>query len=308
MASSRASVAPRPLEGPQKPNFWRIRNIDINERELAEEWLCRQAQEAGLPKGVGYSLAADSERTLSATVTSYSHPSPSQLAWFVDEEFDGLTPLYDREDANVDIVAITGLDGHALGSFRSDDGGSVWLRDFAPEDIPQARWMTYGYDSAVFGSENHSGIREYADTCLRSLVRFRQRTNTTDRPLCFLCHNIGGIVLKEVLIKSSKAIEDGDDELGQILRVTHGLLFMGVPNLGLRHQQLVSVVQGKPNERLIRDLVVGKEQEEPSQFLELLNEAFERLDRQRRPPFEIMSYYETRSSPTAMVRTLRIGD
>lgn len=39
----------------------------------------------------------------------------------MDETFIGFTPLSDPDDANVDIVAVTGQDGHALGSFRSGE-------------------------------------------------------------------------------------------------------------------------------------------------------------------------------------------
>ncbi|EME39012.1 hypothetical protein DOTSEDRAFT_116503, partial [Dothistroma septosporum NZE10] len=62
---------------------------------------------------------------------------------------EGFTPLSDPEDGNVDIVVVTGLGGHALGSFRSADGTKVWPRDFAPNEIPRARFVTYGYDTAV---------------------------------------------------------------------------------------------------------------------------------------------------------------
>lgn len=53
----------------------------------------------------------------------------------------------------------------------------------------------------------------------------------------------------------------------------HGMLFFGVPNLGLRQEQLCSIVKGKPNERLIRDLVVDRDSE-PHPFLNWLTNDF----------------------------------
>ena len=74
------------------------------------------------------------------------------------------------QDAEIDIIAVTGLGGHALGSFRAPEGTSVWLRDFAPEDIPGAGFLTYGYHSAVVASDSNQGVRELARTLLDELA------------------------------------------------------------------------------------------------------------------------------------------
>jgi len=132
-----------------KPDSWRIRNIKTTEKDAAQEWLRSQVKELAISEDQGYSIASDSERTLCATLTSFNEPrlSKNNHDWYVDKNFIGFTPLCDPEDANVDIIAVTGLGGHAFGSFRSMDGMLVWLRDFAPKDIPQARFITYGYDT-----------------------------------------------------------------------------------------------------------------------------------------------------------------
>jgi hypothetical protein len=82
--------------------------------------------------------------------------------------------------------------------------------------------------------------------------------------------------------------------------VTYGLVFMGVPNLGLRHSQLETVVRGQANEAFIKDLLV-KSDGEASQFLKYLTREFAALDGRRSLPFDIISYYETVSSPTIVV-------
>ncbi|KAK5111065.1 hypothetical protein LTR85_012284 [Meristemomyces frigidus] len=93
-----------PLPPPSaKPDFWRIQNIRTSERNVAREWVQGQVKELATSEGQGFSLAADSERTI-----------PSNRGWRVDKDFIGFTPLCDPEDANVDIVAVTGLGGHAL--------------------------------------------------------------------------------------------------------------------------------------------------------------------------------------------------
>jgi len=284
-------------QGSQKPGFWRIRNIKVDEEEAAKEWLQAQVKELGIQEGQGFSLAADSEQTLCATLTSRERPTPRYHSWRVDKDFTGFTPLSDPKDANADVVAVTGLGGHALGSFRSADGASVWLRDFAPGDIPQARFITYGYDTTVIGSDSNQGIRELAHTLLDGLAIFRRRTKTQARPLCFVCHSLGGVVLKEALVISSKATDPEHHDLHEVEMATTGLILLGVPNLGLKHEQLRTVVQGQPNEGFVKDLLIQSDGE-ASQFLYHLTREFAQLCKQRQRAWSIISYYETMRSST----------
>jgi hypothetical protein len=106
-------------------------------------------------------------------------------------------------------------------------------------------------------------------------------------------------VLKEALVMSSKTTQSKHSSLHDVMLTTHGLILMGVPNLGLRHGQLESVVKGRPNEGFVRDLQVQSDGE-ASQFLSSLTREFSYLDKHRQPPFEIISYYETISSPTVV--------
>ncbi|KAK5711656.1 hypothetical protein LTR17_018291 [Elasticomyces elasticus] len=280
-----------------KPEYWRIRNINRSEHDLAVEWLREQVKGPEILEGEGFSLVADGEQTLCATLTSFQQPIPRCRGWHLDKDFIGITPLCDSQDANIDVVAVTGLGGHALGSFRSVQGTSVWLRDFAARDVPQARFITYGYDTVVAASDSNQGIHELARTILDGLVIFRRRTHTQNRLLCFVGHSLGGVVLKEALIISSKATDPEHFDLHQISTCTRGLLLMGVPNLGLRHHQLQTVVQGQPNAGFIRDLLVQADGE-PSQFLSYLTQEFARLCQRRLSRWRIVSYYETISSNT----------
>jgi hypothetical protein len=300
----RSSEPSTPPPAP-KPDFWRIRNIKFEEKEYAETWLQEQGKgkELGIPDGQGFSLAADSERTLCATLISRELPTPPNLNWCVDKDFIGFTPLSDPEDANVDVVAVTGLGGHALGSFRSQDGMSVWLRDFAPVDVPRARFVTYGYDTAVIDSESNQGIHELASTLLDGLVGFRHDTQTRQRPLCFICHSLGGVVLKEALVISSNAKDPEHIGHHEVMLGTSGLVLMGVPNLGLKHDQLRTIVDGKPNENFVTDLLTRKDGE-PTQYLNRLTNDFARLCELQQQSWRIISYYENLESPTLSASAL----
>ena len=75
------------------------------------------------------------------------------------------------------------------------------------------------------------------------------------------------------------------------------MLFFGVPHLGLRNEQLKSIVQGQPNESLISNLVVDLDSE-PSAFLDRISAHFSELYRGK---YRMVNFYERKESPTVQV-------
>ena len=47
------------------------------------------------------------------------------------------------------MVAVTGLAGHAYGSWRNRRTHRMWLQDFLPKDIKNIRITTYGYNTRL---------------------------------------------------------------------------------------------------------------------------------------------------------------
>jgi hypothetical protein len=52
------------------------------------------------------------------------------------------------------VIAVTGLAGHAYGSWKSRQSSRMWLKDLLPNTVPGLRVMTYGYDSRILGKRN----------------------------------------------------------------------------------------------------------------------------------------------------------
>ena len=77
------------------------------------------------------------------------------------------------------MIAITGLGGHAFGSWRSristerPNDRPMWLRDFLPREFPNARIMTYGYDSSL-KEPNNANITDYRRSFVQSLQNYRR--------------------------------------------------------------------------------------------------------------------------------------
>ena len=73
------------------------------------------------------------------------------------------------------IIAIPGLGSHAIGGF-SGHNDKMWLRDFLPEDVPEARIIVYGYDSRVDDKCAQRNIVGLSKSFLDSYKSFRSAT------------------------------------------------------------------------------------------------------------------------------------
>jgi len=112
-----------------------------------------------------------------------------------------------RDRSNVvDIVALHGLNGHYYDTWSGKRQNSNlkynWLESELRIQIPNARIMSYGYDSAIF-SKSIADVTTFADQLLEALMGFRSSSTERNRPLVFICHSLGGIVFKKVGLRLS---------------------------------------------------------------------------------------------------------
>jgi hypothetical protein len=98
--------------------------------------------------------------------------------------------------------------------------------------------MTFGYDSSVLFSKSVSGIDNFATDLLNRLHMKRNSPQEQKRPLIFICHSMGGLVVKKALVQAHEA----RNYYGSILDSTVGILFMGTPHYGSNIASLGRVV------------------------------------------------------------------
>lgn len=64
----------------------------------------------------------------------------------------------------ISCIAISGLGGHAFGSFKEREGSHMWLRDSLPFDLPGVRIMLYGYDTRLHDSRSFQDLETLASS------------------------------------------------------------------------------------------------------------------------------------------------
>ncbi|KAI1825244.1 hypothetical protein F4861DRAFT_538149 [Xylaria intraflava] len=256
------------------------------------------------------SLIRSNENNACGTVTFYTSLSNQGLLqrlqaasntgkerpYKFDYTFHGITPLYEHESgAQVDLIAVPGLASHPIGSWKSPSSQDVWLRDYLPTAFPKIRVLMYGYDTSLLRSTSKMTVEEMGGALLSQLRAFRGHSNSSRRPIIFIGHSLGGLLVKEALLQARD--KSGDNQHAELFEACSGLLFFGVPNLGLRNEPLQSIVKGQPNEQLINYLVVDGDSE-PSPLLKKVSNDFAKCCEGRYP---VISFYERKHSPTVQI-------
>src|SRR5208282_5496876 len=95
------------------------------------------------------------------------------------------------------IIAIHGLGGNWRQTWTAKNG-NFWLEHFLPTQLPNARIMAYGYNADIVLSKAVTDIKNEAEMLLRYIENNRQMVEEENRPVIFVCHSLGGIVMKKV--------------------------------------------------------------------------------------------------------------
>ncbi|KAH6678000.1 hypothetical protein B0J14DRAFT_635182 [Halenospora varia] len=152
----------------------------------------------------------------------------------------GLTVLYQppvdatgQRNADLDIIAVHGLGAHPNHAWvdKTTTPEVNWIKDdnMLPSIVPNSRIIGYGYDSKWFGERAvKSGIQEMAKNLLFALKSDPERKKHPVRPIVFICHCLGGLIVEKaiVLARSEK------ETYPKMYRACRGLVLMGTPHQG----------------------------------------------------------------------------
>lgn len=163
-------------------------------------------------------FGSDQTRRILLPRLAGKQPTPNQYLT-LDTRFLGINTLYspppeDHKVESVDqsdeaaradypsVIALSGLGGHAFGSFKERGGDYMWLRDSLPYDItqeetgnPMARVMIYGYESKLAQSKSIQNLEDLATSFHNSLLAL---ASAPIRPIILIAHSLGGLIVKQV--------------------------------------------------------------------------------------------------------------
>ncbi|KAK0099769.1 hypothetical protein ONS95_013340 [Cadophora gregata] len=138
-------------------------------------------------------------------------------------------------NAELDIVAVHGL--HPFGS--GSNAFSTWTAaqgkeernwlihpEFLPALVPTARIMIFGYNSNAVFSASEGTVSDHALNLIE-LLRQKRRRESPKRPIVFICHSLGGL-----LVKRSICMAYNSDRYKIIYTSTKGIIFFATPQGG----------------------------------------------------------------------------
>ncbi|KAE9369693.1 hypothetical protein N431DRAFT_547106 [Stipitochalara longipes BDJ] len=130
----------------------------------------------------------------------------------------------------IDVVAVHGLQGDSHKTWTHENG-TMWLESILPDKLPYARIMTFGYNSTIAFSSSAAKLEDKSIELINRLTMKRSSgENASTRPIVFVCHSLGGILVKKALILAHE--RSSDAHYRNILDNTKAIAFLGVPHRG----------------------------------------------------------------------------
>lgn len=227
----------------------------------------------------------------------------------------GLSQVYvPQGEPTVDLVFVHGLNGHPHDSWTSKTTKCFWPVDLLPEVLAsqRPRILTYGYNADVTAftdGASRDSIVSHAETLASNLAANRNLRDCSDRPIIFICHSLGGLVVKRALIYCRSLSNERTEHLRSVYVSTFGILFLGTPHNGsdiakwglLLHNICAAVLPKKVVEsspQLIKALRTNNE------TLQHINSLFADIISR----FHIYFFHETRSTDVKGTREIIVDE
>ncbi|KAJ8131405.1 hypothetical protein O1611_g2223 [Lasiodiplodia mahajangana] len=147
------------------------------------------------------------------------------------ERSPGLNIVYNNPEAKIDIVAVHGLNGHWKETWTATNYFH-WLYHFLPEDLPGIRVLSWGYNANTRspGNINCRYLYDSGVELVGSLARKRRTSRSFERPIVFVAHSVGGLVVRSALVYSESQRCGVSPSHRSVKVSTYGIFYMGTPH------------------------------------------------------------------------------
>ncbi|KAL9040925.1 MAG: hypothetical protein Q9180_001608 [Flavoplaca navasiana] len=197
----------------------------------------------------------------------------------------GLTEVYSPTPTKpeVDVVFVHGLNGDPHNTWTSENTKIFWPAQILPPILEdeKARVLVYGYDADVTSftdGASRDKIHNHAEHLVAELVANRRIRKASERPIIWIAHSLGGLVVKRALIYSAEIRGIKTEHLRSIFVSTYGILFLGTPHHGSDVAQW-----GNRLEWICSVMLPKKVMDSQHQLIDALktnNETLQNIDRQ----------------------------
>ena len=204
-----------------------------------------------------------------------------------------LDRIVDPENPDVDIVFVHGLnpkgsEAHARQTW-TNDGGVFWPESLLRQEIPTARILLFAYNSSILSNASSADVTSHARSLCDRLRNRRLAEPEVHRPLVFVAHSLGGLLVKQALVESRT------NPLYTCIKAsTHGLVFFATPHRGGEGAgvaeaaaNVCSAFTGQPRNKLLESL----------KSRSLINELSSDQFRHQLNDYEVLSLIERRKMP-----------
>ena len=156
--------------------------------------------------------------------------------------------------------------------------------------------MTFGYNASAtsfYGDRSADRIQQHAQTLIADLQAERSLEGCGKRPIVFICHGLGGILVKKALAYSSTRTTKHLEHLYSVFASTYAILFFGTPHNGTEKRVWLlhgdsKRDQARPGQESQLLAAIGRD----SETLQAINDQFIQLMNQ----FRIFFFWEERET------------
>ncbi|KAJ5583499.1 hypothetical protein N7535_002119 [Penicillium sp. DV-2018c] len=147
------------------------------------------------------------------------------------QHINGIQELYHPADAPAEV----------------EPQGTCWLSNSAylPKYIPRARVLVWGYNASISSwngkTPSSDRVLQHAQTLVSQLESDRDLEDAAQRPIIFVCHSLGGIIVKRALAYAESRSKQA--HVHSIYTCTFGIIFFGTPHHGSNKASLLGSLQ-----------------------------------------------------------------
>lgn len=214
-------------------------------------------------------------------------------------EFDQIseTPLIKvagSENAVLDVIFVHGLSGDANATWQCPTDNVFWPKWLHDENSDIAIY-TFGYSASIFAkwAKKEMDIFERAANTLEIMAGM----GLGQRPIAFISHSLGGILVKILLRKASTS---ADPDFKNIVTSTKLVTFLSTPHTGSSLANIIQVLPVKSSHIALLANDTG--------FLEDLKNSYKTMTEERSDLVTVTYYEKFKTKKLALVVDRASGD